>query len=78
MSLRNVKKEMSYIQLTRRVTSEPWRGENIGNKRFMSMLIALSRSFQQLINDQTQHKGPMSQTQPCNSILWAGLHGASP
>lgn len=35
------------------------------------MLMALSRSFQQLINDQTQHKEPLSPIQTCNSILWA-------
>lgn len=37
----------------------------------MSMLMALSWSFQQLINDQTQHKEPLSQIHACNSILWA-------
>lgn len=35
------------------------------------MLMALSWSFQLLINKQTQHKEPLSQIQACNSILWA-------
>lgn len=35
------------------------------------MLMALSWSFQQLINDQTQHKEPLSQIQTCNSVPWA-------
>ena len=37
----------------------------------MSMLMALSRSFQWLINEQAQHRGPLSQIQAWISILWA-------
>lgn len=71
MSLRSVKKHVSSVQLTRRVTSVSRLSENIENKRFMSMLMALSQSFQQLINEQAQHKEPLIQA--CNSILWAGI-----
>lgn len=35
------------------------------------MLMALSRSFQWLINEQAQHRGPLSQTQAWISILCA-------